>query len=48
VQLTGEAVRLRTDDGRLLVVMAAGEDDKCHLLVALGAAAVQTEHKVRC
>ncbi len=45
VRLIGESVRLRTDDGRLLVIMtAAGEIVAEHGLVAPGEASVRDEH----
>jgi transposase len=45
VRLIGEQVRLRTDDGRLLVIMtAAGEVAAEHVLVAPGEASVRDEH----
>jgi transposase len=45
VRLIGEQVRLRTDDGRLLVIMtAAGQVVAEHVLVALGEASVRDEH----
>jgi hypothetical protein len=45
VRLIGETVRLRTDDGRLLVIMtAAGEVAAEHVLVAPGEASVRDEH----
>jgi len=45
VRLIGESVRLRTDDGRLLVIMtAAGQVVAEHVLVAPGEAAVRDEH----
>jgi transposase len=45
VRLIGETVRLRTDDGRLLVIMtAAGQVVTEHVLVAPGEASVRDEH----
>ena len=45
VRLIGETVRLRTDDGRLLVIMtAAGQVVAEHVLVAPGEASVRDEH----
>ena len=45
VRLIGESVRLRTDDGRLLVIMtAAGQVVAEHVLVAPGEASVRDEH----
>jgi transposase len=45
VRLTGQNVRLRTDDGRLLVIMtAAGQVVAEHVLVAPGEASVRDEH----
>ena len=45
VRLTGTEVRLRTDDGRLLVIMTgAGEVVAEHTLVAPGEASVRDEH----
>ena len=45
VRLIGEQVGLRTDDGRLLVIMtAAGEVVAEHVLVAPGEASVRDEH----
>src|SRR5205814_4625955 len=45
VRLIGETVRLRTDDGRLLVIMtAAGVVVAEHVLVAPGEASVRDEH----
>ncbi|MGH3190903.1 MAG: IS21 family transposase, partial [Streptosporangiaceae bacterium] len=45
VRLIGESVRLRTDDGRLLVIMtAAGQVVAGHVLVAPGGASVRDEH----
>jgi transposase len=45
VRLIGEQVRLRTDDGRLLVIMtAAGQVVAEHTLVAPGEASVRDEH----
>jgi transposase len=45
VRLIGEQVGLRTDDGRLLVIMtAAGEVIAEHFLVAPGEASVRDEH----
>jgi hypothetical protein len=45
VRLIGEQVGLRTDDGRLLVIMtAAGEVAAEHMLVAPGEASVRDEH----
>jgi len=45
VRLTGAEVRLRTDDGRLLVIMtAAGQVVAGHVLVAPGEASVRDEH----
>ena len=45
VRLIGESVSLRTDDGRLLVIMtAAGEVVAEHVLVAPGEASVRDEH----
>ena len=45
VALIGESVRLRTDDGRLLVIMtAAGQVVAEHVLVAPGEASVRDEH----
>jgi hypothetical protein len=45
VRLIGEQVGLRTDDGRLLVIMtAAGEVAAEHMLVAPGEALVRDEH----
>jgi transposase len=45
VRLIGEQVRLRTDDGRLLVIMTtAGEVAAEHTLVAPGEASVRDEH----
>ena len=45
VRLIGEQVGLRTDDGRLLVIMtAAGEVVAEHMLVAPGEASVRDEH----
>ena len=45
VRLIGEQVGLRTDDGRLLVIMtAAGEVAAEHMLVAPGGASVRDEH----
>jgi hypothetical protein len=45
VRLIGESVRLRTDDGRLLVIMtAAGQAVAEHVLVAPGEASVRDEH----
>jgi hypothetical protein len=45
VRLIGAQVRLRTDDGRLLVIMAAsGEIVAEHTLVAPGEASVRDEH----
>ena len=45
VRLIGEQVRLRTDDGRLLVIMTAtGEVVAEHVLVAPGEASVRDEH----
>jgi hypothetical protein len=45
VRLIGETVGLRTDDGRLLVIMtAAGEVVAEHVLVAPGEASVRDEH----
>ncbi len=45
VRLIGEQVRLRTDDGRLLVIMTtAGEAVAEHTLVAPGEASVRDEH----
>jgi transposase len=45
VRLIGETVRLRTDDGRLLVIMtAAGQVVAEHVLVAPGGASVRDEH----
>ncbi len=45
VRLIGEQVGLRTDDGRLLVIMtAAGEVAAEHVLVAPGEASVRDEH----
>jgi transposase len=45
VRLIGEQVGLRTDDGRLLVIMtAAGEVIAEHVLVAPGEASVRDEH----
>jgi transposase len=45
VRLIGEQVHLRTDDGRLLVIMtAAGEVVAEHVLVSPGEASVRDEH----
>ena len=45
VRLIGESVGLRTDDGRLLVIMtAAGQVVAEHVLVAPGEASVRDEH----
>jgi transposase len=45
VRLIGTQVRLRTDDGRLLVIMtAAGQAVAEHVLVAPGGASVRDEH----
>jgi hypothetical protein len=45
VRLIGESVALRTDDGRLLVIMtAAGQVVAEHVLVAPGAASARDEH----
>ena len=45
VRLIGQQVRLRTDDGRLLVILAAaGEVVAEHVLVAPGEASVRDEH----
>jgi transposase len=45
VRLIGESVKLRTDDGRLLVIMtAAGQVVAEHVLVAPGEASVRDEH----
>jgi transposase len=45
VRLTGETVKLRTDDGRLLVIMTgAGQVVAEHVLVAPGEASVRDEH----
>ena len=45
VRLIGEIVKLRTDDGRLLVIMtAAGQVVAEHVLVAPGEASVRDEH----
>jgi transposase len=45
VRLIGTEVRLRTDDGRLLVIMtAAGQVVAEHVLVAPGGASVRDEH----
>src|SRR5207248_6831992 len=45
VRLIGETVKLRTDDGRLLVIMtAAGQVVAEHVLVAPGEASVRDEH----
>jgi hypothetical protein len=45
VRLIGETVRLRTDDGRLLVIMTVtGEVVAEHVLVAPGGASVRDEH----
>ena len=45
VRLIGESVGLRTDDGRLLVIMtAAGQVIAEHVLVAPGEASVRDEH----
>jgi transposase len=45
VRLIGHSVRLRTDDGRLLVIMtAAGQVVAEHVLVAPGEASVRDEH----
>ena len=45
VRLIGEQVRLRTDDGRLLVIVTvAGEVAAEHVLVAPGEASVRDEH----
>ena len=45
VRLIGETVRLRTDDGRLLVIMtAAGQVVAEHVLVAPGEASARDEH----
>jgi transposase len=45
VRLIGTQVRLRTDDGRLLVIMAGtGEVVAGHILVAPGEASVRDEH----
>jgi hypothetical protein len=45
VRLIGESVRLRTDDGRLLVILtAAGQVVAEHVLVAPGEASVRDEH----
>jgi hypothetical protein len=45
VRLIGTQVRLRTDDGRLLVIMtAAGQVVAEHVLVAPGGASVRDEH----
>jgi hypothetical protein len=45
VRLIGETVRLRTDDGRLLVIMTGtGEVVAEHVLVAPGGAPVRDEH----
>ena len=45
VRLIGETVKLRTDDGRLLVIMTcAGEVVAEHFLVAPGEASVRDEH----
>ena len=45
VRLIGETVRLRPDDGRLLVIMtAAGQVVAEHVLVAPGEASVRDEH----
>jgi hypothetical protein len=44
-RLIGENVGLRTDDGRLLVIVAGtGEVAAGHLLVAPGEASVRDEH----
>ena len=45
VRLIGEEVGLRTDDGRLLVIMTAGGEVAAeHVLVAPGEASVRDEH----
>jgi transposase len=45
VRLIGETVKLRTDDGRMLVIMtAAGQVVAEHVLVAPGEASVRDEH----
>jgi hypothetical protein len=45
VRLIGTQVRVRTDDGRLLVIMtAAGQVVAEHILVAPGGASVRDEH----
>jgi hypothetical protein len=45
VRLVGETVRLRTDDGRLLVIMTVtGQVVAEHFLVAPGEASVRDEH----
>jgi hypothetical protein len=45
VRLIGTQVKLRTDDGRLLVIMtAAGQVVAEHVLVAPGEASVRDEH----
>jgi Mu transposase, C-terminal domain len=45
VRLIGQSVRLRTDDGRMLVIMtAAGQVVAEHVLVAPGEASVRDEH----
>jgi hypothetical protein len=43
-RLIGQQVGLRTDDGRLLVVLADGEVVAEHILVAPGEASVRDEH----